>query len=191
MTIRGMLALLYCVALTLGVWWILQRNDLAAMDFVAKRDLSLNRQLQSGDVEAASWNRLKSLVGAPGADEFVGRYLRGPLPKGAALRKEATDTVPNLTVMPGRLALLSSMLRSMAWMSSVRRPACDVGRDSPRCFLLITPATQTRAGGARRQLAVVCDHPLHDIVDLTTVDPAFTVRILADCTPLSIGHDAE
>jgi predicted nucleotidyltransferase len=30
-----------------------------------------------------------------------------------------------------------------------------------------------------------------DIVDLTTVDPAFRVRIAADCIPLPIGRDAE
>jgi predicted nucleotidyltransferase len=30
-----------------------------------------------------------------------------------------------------------------------------------------------------------------DIVDLTTVDPAFRARIAADCIPLPIGRDAE
>ena len=30
-----------------------------------------------------------------------------------------------------------------------------------------------------------------DIVDLTTADPAFRVRIAADCIPLPIGRDAE
>ncbi|MGA3399998.1 MAG: SAF domain-containing protein [Acetobacteraceae bacterium] len=114
MTIRGLLALAYCIALTLGVWWIVQRNDLTTMDFVATRDLALNQMLQKGDIQAAAWNRIKSVEGTPNADQFIGRYVRGPLPKGAALRLEATDTVPNLAVVPGHLTLLSSLPRSMA-----------------------------------------------------------------------------
>jgi hypothetical protein len=97
MTVRGIAAAIYCLLLALGTWWIVQRNDLVSVDFVASRDLPLNRWLRPGDVVRADWNVVKSAlhVGDPKDEDFVGRYMRGPLPKGAALRLKATDSVPN------------------------------------------------------------------------------------------------
>jgi len=113
-TVRGILATIYCVLLTLGTWWIVQGRNTVSVDFVVARDLPFNHLLRDGDVVQADWNELKSAVyaGGPNATDFVGRYTRGDLPKGAALRLDATDTVPNLATIPGHVALLATLPRN-------------------------------------------------------------------------------
>jgi hypothetical protein len=113
--IRGILAIGYCLLFTLGVWWIVQRNQMTSKDFLAAKDLPLNHQLRTGDLESTFANEVKSLVPlGPGTKAFEGRYVHGPVPKGDTLRLDGTDTVPNLTATRGHVELLAMLSRSNA-----------------------------------------------------------------------------
>jgi hypothetical protein len=145
-TIRGLISAIYCLILLLGTWWIVQRNQLTTVDFVANRDLPRNRWLQPGDVVRANWD--DAVKGAlriadHSASDFTGRYVRGSIPKGAALRWEATDAVPHVASLAGQISLLAVLPRS--GFDNVNAESCvqvNVGDDMPFVVrAILCPAT--------------------------------------------------
>lgn len=112
--VRGFFLTLYCVALAFGTWWIVRQQKLAVPEFVASRELPLDRWLRPGDVAAASWlgRQTAALTDGPDASSFAGRYVTGEIPKGAALRLEATGAVPLLAAREGHLTLLVTLPRA-------------------------------------------------------------------------------
>jgi hypothetical protein len=114
MTLRGILLTIYCLLLVVGTWWIVRQQKLAVPEFVANRDLPLDRWLRAGDVAAASWlgQQAAALTDGPDAKSFVGRYVTGDIPKGAALRLEATSAVPLMATRDGHLTLLVRLPRA-------------------------------------------------------------------------------
>lgn len=114
MTLRGILVTIYCLLLGLGTWWIVRQQKLAVPEFVASRDLPLDRWLRPGDVMPASWlgQQVAELTDGPDAKSFVGRYVTGDIPKGATLRPEATSAVPLMATRDGHLMLLVRLPRA-------------------------------------------------------------------------------
>jgi hypothetical protein len=113
MTLRGIMVAIYCLLLTLGTWWIVRQKKLAVPEFVATRDLPLDRRLRSDDVKAASWlvQQAASLTDGPDTTKFQGRYATGDVPKGAALRLDGTSATLLLAARDGHLTLLVSLPR--------------------------------------------------------------------------------
>ena len=112
--VRGFFLTLYCVALAFGTWWIVRQQKLAVPEFVASRELPLDRWLRPGDVVPASWlgAKVAALANGPDANSFVGRYVSGDVPKGATLRLEATSAVPLMAARDGHLTLLVTLPRA-------------------------------------------------------------------------------
>ncbi len=132
MNLRGVGIAFYCVLVVVGVWWILHRNRPVPIDFIATRDLPLNRLLQPGDVVPAGWDKSfdAALIGEPRPDDFAGRYVSGDVPKGAMLRLEETASVPIPVQTAGHVALLAMLprerVRDINAGSCVRLKSTDV-----------------------------------------------------------------
>lgn len=122
MNIRGALLLAYCAALAAGTWWIIDRNDLAAADFRAARDLPANRRLQAGDVEGPVGARGAMLADHTSLAHFDGRYILAATPAGAQFRIGATDTMPRLTPHAGTQMLAVSLPRDR--LAAVNAETC-------------------------------------------------------------------
>jgi hypothetical protein len=165
--IRGIFAALYCALLTLGAWWIIQRNNMTTRDFVAAQELPFNRLLTVNDVVQAPWNDLKSglrLVG-PEAKDFVGRYVRGDVPEGAMLRLEATGSVPVLATGRGHVALVAALPRGGA-LGAINAGDCvklQGNQQTPyKVLALLCPA------GPQTDCAAMIDQELTRLTEIDT-----------------------
>ncbi len=121
---RYVFIIVYCVVLGGFTVWMVKRNGADTLAFVASQPLPLNRLLQPGDVTPAPWykplRRLKAL--GPSEREFVGRYATGDVAQGVSVRRETTDTVPNLAARQGSVLVIAGLSRSK--LDSVNADAC-------------------------------------------------------------------
>lgn len=95
---RWLAFLLYGSVLLVGTWLILQRTDAQRLAFYASRSLPANHLLRDGDITPAPWYQPELFPAGPHASDFAGRYLKGSLISGEAIRRDETSAVPMLDV---------------------------------------------------------------------------------------------
>jgi hypothetical protein len=166
----------YCALLALGVWWIIERNDLATADFRAHLDLPANRLLRDGDVEGPVGPRGALLADRTQAKNFNGRYMVAAMSAGAQFRIGATDTMPRLTPRAGFHMLLATLPRG--GLATVNAGSCIrlSGKDD-RPVLVRTVICAAVAGPA--------------CVAVIEVESQRAPALVAETVPLTVAAAAE
>jgi hypothetical protein len=179
MTLRGILVTIYCLLLGLGTWWIVRQQKLVVPEFVATRDLPLDRWLRPGDVAPASWlvQQVATIADGPGAKNFEGRYVTGDVPKGATLRLEATSASPWLAARDGHLTLLAGLPRANLGELNAGSCARLSVKDS-KPFGVRTVLCPL-SGAADCTAAI--DVPLARVTEISQPGPALIVQAEAPC----------
>jgi hypothetical protein len=111
MKIRDWFVLTYCVILLVGTLVILKRNGIGRDDFMAARDLPVNRRLDAGDVTRDTIGTVAAAMPGEGPDlsAFTGRYVRGHIQRNEMLGLRQTDTVPDIVTPPGHVMVLAPL----------------------------------------------------------------------------------
>jgi hypothetical protein len=131
---RWLAFIVYGSLLLVGTWLILHRTDAQRLAFTATRSLPANHLLRENDIAPASWYRPELFPDGPRPADFAGRYLKGALLPGEAIRRDETSAVPLLDVDAPSWMLVVPVAQELVQKQEIRpgqaasvclRPASD------------------------------------------------------------------